>query len=76
MPTEAATSHRLVFGYRHVVGVPYCPCGDPGNYMSLEQSMSDPLDVLFRCWCGRTLKGHMDTTAELAELLAKNGVTA
>lgn len=67
--------YRALFGYKHVSGVPRCPCADPGNYMAMEQSTSDPLDVRFRCWCGRTMKGRMDTPEELAEFLAKQGVT-
>lgn len=67
-------SYRLLFGYRHVADVPYCPCGDPGNYMSLEQSTADPLDLLFTCWCGRTMKARMDSPEELSEFLAKQGV--
>ena len=27
---------RLVFGYRHVTGLPRCPCADPGNYQARE----------------------------------------
>lgn len=65
--------YRLVFGYRHVTGVPRCPCGDPGNYLSMEQSTTDPMDVLFRCWCGREVKGRMDSQAELDSFLAQAG---
>lgn len=64
---------KLVFGYQHVTGVPYCPCADPGNYMLMEQSTSNPLVVRFRCWCGSTMNGSMDTPEELAEFLAKQG---
>jgi hypothetical protein len=66
---------RDVFAFRHVTGVPTCPCADPGNYLRMSQSTIDPLDVLFTCWCGRTIKGRMDSPEELQELLAKNGVT-
>jgi hypothetical protein len=65
---------KLVFGYRHVQGVPPCPCRDPGNYMSMEQSTDNPLKVRFRCWCGSTCNGTMDTQEELNEFLRKNGV--
>jgi hypothetical protein len=67
---------KLVFGYRHVQGVPKCPCNDPGNYMSMEQSTTNPLQVRFRCWCGSTCKGTMDDQLELENFLAKNGVTS
>lgn len=70
-----AEDYRLVFGYRSVNGVPTCPCADPGNYLSMEQSTSDPLAVRFRCWCGRTVDGRCDDQAELDDLLTKNGVT-
>lgn len=72
-----ADGYREVFGFRHVVGIPKpCPCADPGDYLRMEQSTSDPLDVRFTCWCGRTGTGRMDDQAELTEFLAKNGVTS
>lgn len=67
--------YKVVFGYRTVEGVPTCPCKDPGNYLAMEQSTTDQLDVLFRCWCGRKVKGRMDSIKELSDFLAKNGVT-
>lgn len=67
--------YKLVFGYKTVTGVPRCPCGDPGNYLSMSQSEVDPLNVKFQCWCGRTIVATMDDQAELDEFLAKNGVT-
>ena len=67
-------SMRLVFGYKHVQGVPMCPCADPGNYLSLEQDEDDPLHLRFQCWCGRTVEAHMDDKKELDELLALNRV--
>jgi hypothetical protein len=65
--------YKLVFGYRAVSGIPACPCRD-GNSVALEQSEADPLDLLFRCWCGNTMKARMEDQAELDELLAKIGV--
>ncbi len=65
------SDYRLVFGYRHVQGVPSCPCADPGNYLSMEQSTTDPMAVRFTCWCGRTVTGTCDTQAELDALLAQ-----
>lgn len=67
--------YKLVFGYRHVQGVPKCPCNDPGNYMSMHQSETDALDVLFRCWCGRRAKARFDSIKELSDFLAKNSVS-
>lgn len=66
--------YRLIFGYQTVVGVPTCPCKNPGDYMAMEQSLTDQLDVLFRCWCGRIAVGRMDSIKELSDFLAKNGV--
>lgn len=63
--------YRLVFGYRHVAGVPTCPCANPGNYLMMEQSASSPMDVRFTCWCGRTVVGSCDSQAELDALLAQ-----
>lgn len=59
----------VLFGYRHVNGIPLCPCGDPGNYMMLEQTGSDPLQVQFRCWCGATMKCTFDTLMERDEFM-------
>lgn len=63
--------YRLVFGYRHVQGVPMCPCADPGNYLMMEQSVTDPMNVRFRCWCGRTVNGRMESQEELDGFLAQ-----
>lgn len=65
--------YRLVFGYRHVQGVTRCRCADPGNYLLMEQRIDDPLEIRFRCWCGRTIAGRMDSIDELAKFLEKNG---
>lgn len=66
----------LVFGYQHVSDVPYCPCGDPGNYLSMEEDSEDRLKFRFRCWCGSTMGGSFDSEAERTEFLAKQGVSA
>lgn len=63
---------KLVFGYRHVLGVPMCPCADPGNYLSMEQDPEDPLHVRFRCWCGRTIEARMEDQAEFDAFMAEN----
>lgn len=68
-------SDKVLFGYQHVTGIPYCPCGDPGNYMMAEQIGDNPLHVRFRCWCGSKNEGFFDDAAERAEFLKKNGVT-
>ena len=68
-------NRKLVFGFRTVVGVPTCPCNDPGNYMLMEQSLKNPLDVYFWCWCGRHANARFDSMEELNDFLAKNGVT-
>lgn len=65
--------YRVLFGYRHVTGVPFCPCGDPGNYLLLEQRVDDPLSIRFTCWCGSKMTGTCDDQAELDDLLRKNG---
>lgn len=65
----------VVFGYRHVTGVPLCPCRNPGNYLCMEQPGDDPLEVVVRCWCGRTNRCVFDSMEERAEFLATNGVT-
>jgi hypothetical protein len=62
----------LLFGYTHVSGVPLCPCRDPGNYMCAHQGPG-PLDVVFRCWCGATMAGTFDDTAERSEMLSRYG---
>lgn len=64
-------TYRLIFGYRHVAGVPLCPCRDPGNYLSMEQSTEDPMAVRFVCWCGRAMTGHCESQAELDALLVQ-----
>ena len=76
--TEARTSGaddrregQVLFGYRHVSGVPRCPCADPGNYMMATQGPG-PLDVVLRCWCGATAAGSFDDETERAEFLAAN----
>jgi hypothetical protein len=66
---------ELVFGYRHVVEVPRCPCGDPGDYLMMEQAKGNPLKFRLQCWCGRTIDGQFGDMAERAEFLAKNGET-
>lgn len=66
-----SAEYRLVFGYRHVTGVPLCPCHDPGNYLKMEQRVDDPLAVRFTCWCGRTVTGRCDDQAELDTFLAQ-----
>lgn len=63
----------IVFGYRHVTGVPLCPCRDPGNYLMMEQPGDDPLDVVFGCWCGRTMQAQFDSHDERTEFLKSNG---
>lgn len=64
----------IVFGYRHVVGVPPCPCRDPGTYLAMEQPGDDPLDVVFRCWCGRTNQARFDSMAERIDFLQDQGI--
>lgn len=64
----------LVFGFRHVQGIPSCPCGDPGNYACMEQDDSDPLSFTIRCWCGGKLGGRFDNDEERAAFLRANGV--
>lgn len=64
----------VVFGYRHVAGVPPCPCRDPGNYMAMEQPGDDPLTVLFRCWCGRTMPAAFDSIEERGDFLKDQGI--
>lgn len=61
-----------LFGYRHVQGVPPCPCSDPGTYMMLEQIADDPLACRFRCWCGRTLGVTFDDLDERAAFILKH----
>lgn len=65
----------IYFGYRHVDGVPLCPCRDPGNYVACEGG-NDPLAFTLRCWCGRSISGTWDDEAEkLAFLQANDGLT-
>ena len=66
--------YRLVIGFRDFQGVPTCPCKDSGNYLMLEQSETDPLDLLFTCWCGRSAKARMGSLEELNAFLIKNDV--
>lgn len=68
------SGYKLVVSYRHFQGVPTCPCRDPGNYFMLHQSETDPLDLIFTCWCGRTAKAHMDSLKELNAFLIKNDI--
>lgn len=63
---------RLVFGYRHVSGVPNCPCNDPGNYMMMEEDDNNPLSFRMRCWCGSTIRGNFDNQAERDEFVGAN----
>jgi hypothetical protein len=67
--------YKLVFGYQTVVGVPTCPCNNPGNYMLMEQSTRDALDAQFQCWCGSRAQVRFDSIKELSDFLAKNGVS-
>lgn len=67
--------YKLVIGYRTFHGVPLCPCKDPGNYLMLEQSTTDPLDLIFRCWCGRKAKARMESLKELNAFLIKNNIS-
>lgn len=63
----------VLFGYQTVTGVPRCPCGDPGDYLALEQPGDDPLVCELRCWCGRTMKVTFDTMEERTEFIARQG---
>lgn len=65
----------VIFGYRHVDGIPLCPCRDPGNYVALEQPGNNPLEFVLRCWCGSTMKGSFDDMSEREQFLKANGVT-
>jgi len=60
-----------VFGYRHVVGVPTCPCQDPGNYMMLEQLGEDPLECRFVCWCGMSINVTFTSQQERDDFVAQ-----
>lgn len=62
--------YEVLLSYGHVHGVPRCPCADPGNYMSVERSKSDPLALLFRCWCGSTMKAQAENVEEVERLVA------
>lgn len=64
---------EVLFGYRHVTGVPKCPCNNPGNYMMCEQGPG-LLHFLMRCWCGSTLKGTFDDEAERTAFLESNQI--
>lgn len=68
-PLRRPAKGALLFGYRHVGGVPRCPCGDPGDYMMCEQG-DGPLDFVLRCWCGATLRGTWDDEQDRATFLA------
>lgn len=70
-PMRHSTKGVTLFGYRHVSGIPLCPCRDPGNYVACEQG-TDRLSFLLRCWCGRTCEGTWDDEKERAEFLAAN----
>lgn len=71
IPTpRRGTGPFTLFGYRHVTGVPMCPCGDPGNYMMLEQVGLDPLVCQFRCWCGARLAVTFESLQERSDFLA------
>ncbi len=65
---------KVLFSYRHVSDVPFCPCNDPGNYMMAEESIYDPLVLVLRCWCGSTCHVKFDSMDERTEFLIKNGV--
>lgn len=63
----------ILFGYKHIVGLPKCPCNDPGDYMMCEQrEPSKPLEVVFRCWCGRTMSCVFKSMAEREEFMKAN----
>lgn len=66
---EAGEDGTVLFGYRHVNGVPLCPCRDPGDYMMCVQGPG-PLDFTLRCWCGSTMGGQWDDEAERKAFLA------
>jgi hypothetical protein len=61
---------RVVFGYQTVTGVPKCPCGDPGNYLSMT---NDDLGDTLECWCGRTMRIKFDTEEERAAFIKNKG---
>ena len=66
---------EIIFGYKHVKGLPKCPCNDPGNYMMCEQrDPNRPLEVVFRCWCGNALECKFDSDLERKLFMKKNGV--
>ncbi len=65
---------KVLFSYRHVNEVPLCPCSDPDNNIMPEPSISDPLDLILICWCGRTCRGKFDSMEERAAFLIKNKV--
>lgn len=65
---------RLLFGYTHVLGVPLCPCRDPGDYLLAEQSTIDPHDIRFTCWCGRKVTGRVDSLDEIQTLVTEHRV--
>lgn len=63
----------VLFGYRPVSdpNIPPCPCGD-GNTMMAEQPGDDPLELVLRCWCGRTNRGRFDSLEEREEFIARH----
>lgn len=58
------------FGYRHVSGIPLCPCRDPGNYVTCE-ALTDPLAFRLVCWCGRSIQGTWDDEADKLAFLQR-----
>lgn len=67
---------QVLFGYRHVSGIPLCPCRDPGNYVACDSDTTNPLAFTLRCWCGSSMKGAWDDEADkLAFLQANDGLT-
>ncbi|HWA67146.1 MAG TPA: hypothetical protein VG899_12360 [Mycobacteriales bacterium] len=65
-----ADHFKIILGYGPVAGIPRCPCNDPGNHVAVEQSTTDPLDLLIRCWCGRTMRARADNEQEITDLIA------
>lgn len=74
MTTAEEPPYKPLFGYKTVVGVPLCPCRDPGDYLAAQQSEVNPLNIRLQCWCGRTTVGLCDDEADLKDFLTKNGV--
>lgn len=65
---------RLIMGFRHVQGIPLCPCRDPGNYVRAEQSLTNPLLIRFTCWCGRTVNATCEDLSEVDELVTSGRI--